>query len=132
MEHRKPALDKVELKRVCFDMAAQILGDRDPVDVDAIQGLADEYYKIAADHVVEEFILGQDRDPNLVISIVNYLGGRHAIPPCGRDTAWFNLMFECLVELACPNSAGREEDERFFREIEEGIATCRASYQDED
>ncbi len=132
MEDRKPSLDRPELKRACFELAAQVLQERRPIDVTEIQGLADRYFEIAAASHVEEFILGQDRDPNLVFHIVNYLGKRHAIPPVGHDTTWFQEMFDCLVELACPNCGGTEEDEEFFREIEKGIATCRADYQEGD
>jgi hypothetical protein len=129
MENRKPSLDRSALKQACFDLAADILQERRPIDVEEIQELADQYFKIAAKPVLEEFILGQDRDPNLVLLVVHYLGHRHAIPPLRDDVRWFQEMFECLVELACPNCGGQEEDEQFFKEIEEGIATCRADYQ---
>jgi len=132
MEDIKLTLDRVQLKRACFESAAQVLQKRRPIDVAEIQRLADQYFEVAADPVVEEFILGQERDPNLILQIVNYLGGRHAIPPHGHDNAWFHYMFECLVELACPNCGGTEEDEQFFREIEEGIATSRADYHADD
>lgn len=132
MEDRKATLDRAELKRACFDVAAQILQERRPIDVAEIEQLADQYFKIAADPDLEDFILGQERDPNLVLHIVNYLGGRHAIPPMGHDAAWFYNMFQCLVEIACPNCVGTQADEPFFRDIEEGIATCRGYYQEND
>jgi hypothetical protein len=125
-------LDRIRLRKICFDMAAQILQERRPIDVMEIQQLADEYFQIAADASVEEFIVGQDRDPNLVLQVVKYLGKRHAIPPVGQDTAWFSHMFECLVELVCPNSAMADEDDiLFFKEIEHGMEMSRALYQDE-
>jgi len=101
------------------------------MDVTVIQRLADQYFQIAAAPHLEEFIQRMDRDPNLVIHVVKYLGSRHGFPPPGDDIRWFQEKFDCLVELACPNCGGTEEDERFFQEIEEGITSCRADYSDD-
>lgn len=128
----KPSLDRAELQEACFATAAEILMERRPIDVEEIQTLADRYFEIAGDSLLQEFILGQHRHPNLVIRVVKYLRDKHAIPPCGDDTGWFRHMFDCLIELACPNCAGQEEDEQFFQDIEEGIATSRADYQEDD
>ncbi len=43
VEDRKSKLDTVELKRACFEAASMILQKRRPIDVEAIESLADEF-----------------------------------------------------------------------------------------
>ena len=106
-------LGRDELKAACYQVATNTMWDRRPVDVEAIQTVAAELVKIAEFH--EEFVIGQGRDPNLIIRAVGYLNYVHAMPPMRDDTRWFDDMLRVLVELACPNSVGSRELEPFSR-----------------
>jgi hypothetical protein len=46
------------------------------------------------------------------------------------DKRWFSDMLAALVELACPNTIVSREQDEFFRDIEQGIATARSRYSD--
>ena len=116
MENRKPSLDRVELKRVCFDLAAQVLQERRPIDVEEIQGLADEYFKIADDSTTEEFILGQGRDPNLVLHIVKYLGSRHAIFPLVTTSSGTIICLIAWLNSPAPTAGGGRRRAIFQRD----------------
>ena len=117
-------IDRDKLQEACFNIARTVLWVQRPVPVTEIQSLADQFYKEALWH--EDFVAGQDRDPNLITSAVVYLGNRHAIPPLADDPQWFNNMLQVLIELCCPNQGGQINEEQFFRELELGIAESRA------
>ena len=61
-------LDKTALRNACRDVARTTMWDTQPVDVGAIEKLADRFLAIALDH--EEFVVGQNRDPNLITRAV--------------------------------------------------------------
>lgn len=121
-------LDRESLFNACYAVARQTKWERRPVDVEYIADLAREFLRIAEQH--EEFVTGQQRDPELITRAVAYLASVHAIPPMRDDTRWFEDMLAALIELACPNSIVGREEESFFRDIEEGIATARSRYDD--
>lgn len=111
------------LKQACLAVAKRIAWRDGPVDEVLAASFAEILYKEALFH--EEFIRGQDRDPNMITRAVSYLAHAHAIPPIGVDVFWFREMLSALVELACPNTPGRREDEQFYRDIEEGLQILR-------
>jgi len=94
--------------------------------VDAIAEVAKRFFDIAIEH--EEFVVGQERDPNLITRAVAYLAHTHAIPPMRDDTRWFSDMLGVLLELACPNMGVPQEFDRFYKDIEDGIANSRSDF----
>lgn len=112
----------------CVRVAETTLWSREPISADRIPEVAELLFNEVMKH--EEFVVGQGRDPALLIRCVDYLKARHAMPPMRDDVTWFRDMFEVLVELAVPNSESSPEDELFFQDIEAGIAACRADYAD--
>ena len=122
-------LNREELKAACYEVATNTMWERRPIDVASIEAVAAQFFKIAEDH--EEYVVELGRDPNLIIRAVRYLNHVHAMPPMRDDTDWFYEMLQVLVELACPNTAGSPELEAFYRDIEEGIASLRADYQND-
>src|SRR5437763_15709436 len=95
-------LDRTALRNACRDVARTTMWDTQPVDVTAIETLADRFLTIALDH--QDFVFGQGRDPNLITRAVRYLAHSLAIPPMKDDTQWFEDMLAALIELACPNT----------------------------
>jgi hypothetical protein len=122
-------LNREELKAACYEVATNTMWERRPVDVASIEAVAAQFFKIAEEN--EEFIVGQGRDPNLIVRAVRYLNHAHAMPPMRDDTHWFYDMLQVLIELACPNTGASRELEAFYQDIEEGIAESRADYEDE-
>jgi len=120
-------LNRDELKDACYGVATNTMWDLRPVDVDEIQAVADQFFRIAEQQA--QFVSEQGRDPNLVVRAVRYLNHAHAIPPMRADTRWFDDMLQVVIELACPDGAGSLELERFYRDIEEGIAISRSDYE---
>jgi hypothetical protein len=116
-------LDRDALKAACFEAARTAMWDRRPVDVASIDAVASQFFSIALDH--EQFVQGQDRDPDLITRGVSYLSRTHAIPPVRNDTTWFSDTLAVLIELACPNAQGSSESESFYLDIEAGIAVSR-------
>jgi len=121
-----PPLDRDRLRLACLEVARNVAWRRGPVNDVVASSFAEVLTEEAIFH--EEFLIGQGRDPNIITWAVSYLAHAHAIPPSGADIAWFREGLSVLVELACPNSAGRKEDERLYREIEEGIQLARDDY----
>lgn len=119
-------LDNGKLQEACFSVAREVLWARRPVSVTEIQSLADRFYKDALSY--EEFITGQNRNPNLITAAVVYLGNRHAIPPLACNPECFDDMLQVLVELCCPNQSGQSNEEPFFQELALGVAGSRADY----
>ncbi len=125
---RSKRLDREALERVCYSAARHTMWAQQPVDIDRIQAVADSLCKRALDY--EEFIVEAGRDPNIIIRCVEYLARTHAIPPMRDDTRWFTDMFEALIEFAVPNTAGNQDSDEFYRDIEMGIATSREDFEE--
>jgi hypothetical protein len=121
-----PPLDHDRLRIACLEVARSIAWRGNPIDEVLAKAFAEILLKEALFH--EQFLVGQERDPNIITLAVSYLAHAHAIPPMGTDTAWFREGLSVLIELCCPNSAGRLEDERLYREIETGLASARDDY----
>ena len=121
-----PPLDRDRLKLACLEVARGIVRPSGPVN----EVLASSFAEILVEEALfhEEFLVGQGRDPNVITWAVSYLAHAHAIPPTGVDIGWFRDGLSVLIELACPNSAGRREDEQLYREIERGIEIARDDY----
>ena len=121
-----PPLDRDRLKLACLEVARNIAWRGGPVN----DVLATSFAELLADEASfhEDFLIGQDRDPNIITWAVSYLAHAHAMPPSGADIGWFREGLAVLIELACPNTAGRIEDERLYREIEQGIQWSRDDY----
>jgi hypothetical protein len=64
--------------------------DLRPIHVRSIENVSDQFFKTAVEH--EEFIIGQERDPNLITRAVTYLAHTYAIPPMRDDTHWSQDM----------------------------------------
>jgi hypothetical protein len=121
------SLDQSRLRAACFEVARTTLWSRRPTDVLAIQSLADTFFARAVEY--EEFVSGQERDPNLITRAVEYLGHTHAIPPMRDDASWFGDMLAVLIELACPNCGAESSAEDFYQDIEFGISVSRSDYR---
>jgi hypothetical protein len=80
----KKLLDHDALKTACFEAARTTMWDRWPIDVAAIDAVAEQFFSIAFDQ--EEFVQGQERDPDLITRAVAYLCRTHAIPHMHKDT----------------------------------------------
>jgi hypothetical protein len=93
-------LDRDELKAACYVVATNTMWEQRPVDVDAIQVVAAKFVEIAEFH--EQFVVEQERDPNLIVRAVRYLDQVHAMPSMRDDTRWFDDMVQVLVELGLP------------------------------
>lgn len=119
-------LNREALKTACAVIARNTMWERRPIDVESMNRLASAYERIALEHL--EFVVDQDRDPNLIVRAVEYLDV-HAIPPMRDDTDWFRDMLIALVDLSCPNHGGSVEYDEFYKDIEAGIAFSRAEYE---
>ncbi len=121
-------LDLPKLKRACFNVAQNTMYETKHVDVTSIESVANEFFEIAKGY--EEFVVGLDRDPNLITRAVNYLAYAHTMPPMRNNTRWFSDMLTVIIEMACPDVVVMEEGMPFYRDIEKGIEVAR-SYLDE-
>lgn len=110
----------------CFSVAQTTLWSLTPVDVEVIQGLADQFFRIASEY--EDYFASLEGDPNLIVVAVRYLGGVHAIPPMRDSTRWFFDMLTVLVELMVPNTRPGEEIEPLYSAIEASIADHRVGW----
>jgi hypothetical protein len=122
-----PPLDRDRLRIACLEVARNVAWRGNPVEGVLARAFAEILYEDALFH--EEFLVGQERDPNIITFAVSYLAHAHAIPPMGTEIAWFREGLSVLVELCCPNSEGRREDERLYNEIEMGISLARGDYE---
>jgi hypothetical protein len=116
-------LDETALRAAAFEVARNALWRRGPVDVGAIEELTERIVSDALGH--EPYVTGRDRDPNLIVHALNFVAACGAFPPMGAS-AWYSDVLLVLIELACPNAAGRPAMEPFFQEVEKGIAESRA------
>lgn len=119
-------LDREALRQACFEVARSIRWRQNPVDEVLAKASVDLYFKEALHH--EDFLVGQGRDPNIIVRAVRYIAHKHAIPPMDGDIDAFSAALEVLIELACPNTGVEADQEAFFRDIEEGIKEARGDY----
>jgi hypothetical protein len=112
-------LDKAALDEACRKLASQVLWTGKGESRDVVETLAARFRERCEYHA--EFIVGQDRDPNILVRAVRYLTQAHAIPPMGTDVLWFDQMMQCLVELAVPNGGLSPEGAELLRDIQVGI-----------
>ncbi len=96
----------------CFSVARTTQWSQTPVDIEVMQALAGQFFKIAV----------EQQDPNLIVLAVRYLGGVHAIPPMRDNTHWFFAMLDVLVELVLGNTPPGAEIDPLFRAIEASVA----------
>ncbi len=118
-----PVLDRDRLRLACLEVARKIAWHGSPVDEVLAKSFAEILLNEAAFH--ESFLIGQERDPNIITHAVSYLAYVHAIPSMGTDLGWFRDGLAILIELCCPNTGGRLEDERLYKEIELGLMISR-------
>jgi hypothetical protein len=119
--------NRAALEERCYELARSIRWKNDRVDEVLARAMVEGYVREALFH--EEYLVGQGRDPNLVVEAVRYLAQVHAIPPHEGNMEWFRTALEILVELACPNAGVTEAQRKFFEELEEGIAESKADYE---
>lgn len=112
-------LYKGALNDACLNLAKCVLITDNGGSNDIVETLAARFEDEALLHL--DFIVGQDRDPNLLTRAVNYLAESHAIPPMGTDVGWFRQMLICLVELAVPNAGLTPNGATFLRDVQVGI-----------
>lgn len=122
-----PPLDREALMAACFSVARTTLWSQTPVDVEVMQALAGQFFKIAVEH--EESFVSDGQDPNLIVLAVRYLGGVHAIPPMRDNTHWFFAMLDVLVELVLGNTPPGAEIDPLFRAIEASVAGHRVEWE---
>ncbi|MCL5772341.1 MAG: hypothetical protein M1479_08730 [Actinobacteria bacterium] len=128
-------LDSDALFKACKEVAGQTLWQTpnpqdisDIIDSDQINKAIKGYFEEALHYV--EFIVGQNRDPNLITRAILYLSQAHAIPPMKDDLTWFHYSLDVLIELACPNTIHPKETSQFLYDIEEGIIETRKNIYD--
>ncbi|MBA5690640.1 hypothetical protein [Rugamonas apoptosis] len=121
-------LYKGALNDACLELAKQVLWTNNGVSSDIVETLAARFQDEVLSHV--DFIVGQNRDPNILTRAVHYLVDSHAIPPMGSDIAWFRQMLTCLVELAVPNSGLTPKGAEFLKDVQIGIEESIESADD--
>lgn len=119
-------LDNDALLAACFEVARAIRWRDNPVDEVLAKAMIKLYFNAAIQH--EEFIVGQGRDPNIIVRAVRYIAHKHAIPPMEGNIEGFASMLDVLIELACPNTEVDQNKEQLFKDIEEGIREARRDY----
>lgn len=119
-------LDNDALLAACFEVARAIRWKDNPVDEVLAKAAIELYFDTAIQY--EEYLVGRDRDPNIIVRAVHYIACKHAIPPMEGDVEAFASMLEALIELACPNTGVDDDQEQFFKDIEEGIREAREDY----
>lgn len=115
----------VELRRgalndACIALAKSVFPGSMDLSSDLIETLAHRYQEAALRHA--DYIIGQERDPNIITRAVTYLTDAHGIPPMGTDVEWFILMLECVIELAVPNSNYGGDAALFLKDVSVGVA----------
>ncbi|WP_223246938.1 hypothetical protein, partial [Sulfuriferula thiophila] len=119
-------LDNNALTSACFEVARSIRWKDNQVDEVLAKAYVELYFNVAIQH--EEYLTGQGRDPNIIVRAVRYIAHKHSIPPMEGDIKEFSSMLDILIELACPNSVVDQNQELFFKDIEEGIQVARSDY----
>lgn len=115
----------IELRRgalndACIDLAKSVFPGSMELSTDLIETLAHRYQKAALRHA--DYIIGRERDPNIITRAVTYLASAHAIPPMGTEVAWFTYMLDCVIEIAVPNSRYGGDAALFLKDVGEGVA----------
>ncbi|WP_287600407.1 hypothetical protein [Thiothrix sp.] len=119
-------LDRKALHEACLDVARSIHWKKKPIDKLLVDVSSKLYFDEALRY--EDFIIGQGRDPNIIVRAIKYIANKHAIPPMTHDLDAFSTALEVLVELACPNTGTEPEQEQFFKDIEEGLQDAKRDY----
>jgi hypothetical protein len=119
-------LDNDALLTACFEVARAIRWRDNKVDEALAKAVIELYFDAAIQH--EEFLVAQGRDPNIIVRAVRYIAHKHAIPPLEGNIEAFASMLEVLIELTCPNSCVDQGQEKFFKDIEEGIQEARRNH----
>lgn len=119
-------LDRKALHEACLDVARSIHWKKKLTDEILIDVSSKRYFDAALHY--EDFIIGQERDPNIIVRAIKYIANKHAIPPMKHDLDEFSTALEVLIELACPNTGTEPEQEQFFQDIEEGLQDARRDY----
>ncbi len=115
-------LDRTVLESACRTVAKNCMWQRQPVDQSSVDALGRRFADIAQNYA--EYLSLQDQDPNIVIRTVRYIDPHHG-EPHGDRTDWFHEALDVLVELVCPNTAPNDDSERFYKDVEFGIAVTR-------
>ena len=121
-----PNLYTDALRIACTELARSMRTGQSTIDNVISDAMVDRYMKAAQEY--EDFVVGQERDPNLLVHIVRYMAAVHAIPPVEGSLNWFHNVFHVLLELACPNAGVDAMQEPFFREVQLGIQASRDDY----
>lgn len=98
------------------------------VDEILAKGLAASYVAQALHH--EEYLTEQGVDPIFLAHAIRYLAHTQAMPPLEGNLQWFVGALDTLVELACPNTMVKRDQEPFFSAIEAGIELVRSNYDE--
>jgi hypothetical protein len=118
-------LQKGALNDACRRVAEQVLWTPSGTSADLLETLASKFQEIAERH--DEFIIGQEEDPNVITRAVSYMGDVHAVPMSSSvSTQWFDAVLSCLVELAVPNAVVSQRSLPFFDDVRRGIETAEA------
>jgi hypothetical protein len=118
-------LDKDALDRACLKLARTVLWKMTGVSNDVAETVATRFAETALHHV--DFIVSQQRDPNILTRAILYLDVAHAIPPMATDIRWFDSMLSCVMEFAVPNSGLSGESAAVLHDIRTGIAASLAN-----
>jgi len=113
-------LDRDALDRACLQLAQTVLWKTTGMSSDVAETVAARFAEASLHHV--DFIVGQQRDPNILTRSILYLNVAHAIPPMATDIRWFDSMLRCVIEFAVPNSGLSAESAAVLHDIRVGIA----------
>ena len=121
-----PGFNQEALRRACHKLADQVLFSSAPQsDITQHVDLAEALLQDALHHV--QYLVEQQRDPNLLTTAVLSIGSHHAMPERDRHAAvaWFSASLDVLVELICPNTPGSPEEALLYSALEEGLEELR-------
>lgn len=122
-------LQKGALNDACRRVAEQVLWTPAGTSADLVETLASKFQEIAERN--DEFIIGQDEDPNIITRAVGYMADVHAVPMTTTVAMqWFDATLSCLVELAVPNSVVSRISLPFFDDLRRGIEAAEADARD--
>lgn len=107
------------LNDACVALAKSVYPGSMELSPDVIETLAYKYETIAIQYL--DYIVMQGRDPNILTRAVTYLCDAHGIPPMGTEMSWFENMFQCVIELAVPNSLYGGDALNFLNDVRDGI-----------
>ena len=122
-----PGFDREALRRACHKLADQLLPSRSPdADIARHVVLGEAMMRNALGHV--DFLVAQQRDPNLLTAAVLYITNHHAMPQGDPEYAivWFSASLDVLAELMCPNTPGTAEEAIIYAALTEGLTELRA------